>query len=181
MFVILDRDGVINFESPEFIKNPDEWIPIPGSLQAIANLKANGYKVVVATNQSGIARGLYSHEMLNHIHEKMLMQLKQLNTSLDGIFYCPHHPNDHCSCRKPQPGLLLQIAQQFKIDLQQTVCVGDSLRDIQAAQFVRAKPLLVLTGNGQKTATMQGMSGVEVFADLAAVTQHLLHTRSDDI
>lgn len=180
MLVILDRDGVINYESADFIKSPEEWIPIPGSLEAIAELKSRGHQVVVATNQSGIARGLYSHEVLHQIHAKMLTELKKLHTSLDGIFYCPHHPEEQCSCRKPKPGLYLQIGEKFGNDLSRTLCIGDSLRDIQAAQAIGAKPILVLTGNGRKTlesSTFQGV--VDVYKDLAECVKHILLSRSE--
>ncbi|MDQ2994502.1 MAG: D-glycero-beta-D-manno-heptose 1,7-bisphosphate 7-phosphatase, partial [Pseudomonadota bacterium] len=116
MLIVLDRDGVINFESDEYIKSPDEWIPIPGSLDAIKRLKSAGHTVVVATNQSGIARGFYTHEILAEIHAKMQGLLAEIGSSIDGIFYCPHHPDEHCDCRKPQPGLFYQIAAQFPVD-----------------------------------------------------------------
>lgn len=177
MFIILDRDGVINEESVNYIKNPDEWIPIPGSLDAIARLKFFGHSVVVATNQSGIARGLYTHEGLHRIHQKMHGELANLGTSLDGIFYCPHHPRDECLCRKPQPGLLLKIANEFKIDLAQAICIGDSLRDIQAAQKVQARAMLVLTGNGKEAAKMLDPQ-VPVYLNLAKAVDAILELRS---
>lgn len=151
MLVILDRDGVINEESHEYIKSPKEWLPIEGSLEAIAKLKNAGIKVTIATNQSGIARGLYTEETLDKIHLKMIQALEKLGASIDGIFYCPHHPKDNCSCRKPKPGLLKRIAKQFKADLKEAICIGDSLRDLQAAQAVGAKPIVVLTGNGRQS------------------------------
>jgi D-glycero-D-manno-heptose 1,7-bisphosphate phosphatase len=151
MLIILDRDGVINEESHDYIKSPQEWIPIPGSLKAIAELKKAGHLVVVATNQSGIARGLFDSHMLTKIHEKMQDELTKLGTCLDGIYYCPHQPDDNCHCRKPNTGLFFDIQKAFHCDLHNAVCIGDSLRDIQAAISVGATPILVLTGNGKTT------------------------------
>jgi D-glycero-D-manno-heptose 1,7-bisphosphate phosphatase len=149
--VILDRDGVINQDSDAYIKTPDEWIAIPGSLEAIARLTQAGYRVVVATNQSGLARGLFTQATLDAIHLKMESAIQHHGGELAGIYYCPHGPDDGCSCRKPKPGLLQQIAQELGIDPKQTVLVGDSLRDLQAAAAVGIKPILVLTGKGRKT------------------------------
>lgn len=149
--IILDRDGVINQDSDDFIKGPDEWIPIPGSLEAIARLCQAGYRVVVATNQSGLARGLFDQDTLDTIHRKMETEIERHGGRLEGIYYCPHGPDDGCSCRKPQPGLLLQIAHDLQIDLGQAIAVGDSLRDLQAAAAVGARPVLVLTGKGRLT------------------------------
>jgi D-glycero-D-manno-heptose 1,7-bisphosphate phosphatase len=173
MLIILDRDGVINRESPEYIKSPEEWLPLPGSLEAIAKLKYAGHQVVVATNQSGIARGLYSEEVLAQIHAKMLQNLDQLGVTLDGIFYCPHQPEDQCNCRKPKTGMLLAIGKQFQADLQEAWCVGDSLRDLQAAVKVGAKPVLVLTGNGEKTREQLAGLIVPTFKDLAAFAESI--------
>ncbi len=175
MLIILDRDGVINFDSEFYIKSPEEWIPIPGSLEAIAKLKQAGFIVVIATNQSGIARGFYTHEVLAEIHEKMNHMLENLGATIDGIFYCPHHPDDHCNCRKPKPGLLFQIAEKMNVDLSESLVVGDSYRDIQAAQIVHAKPFLVLTGNGQSVVDKKcDLSGVGIFDDLASFADSLL-------
>ena len=149
--VILDRDGVINQDSPLFIKSPHEWLPIKGSLEAIALLNQLGYTVVVATNQSGIARKLFDENTLHAIHEKMHQAVKACGGCIDAIFYCPHGPNDSCDCRKPKPGLLQQIAKHYKLNLEQVVCVGDSYRDLEAALAAGATPVLVLTGNGRKT------------------------------
>lgn len=173
--IILDRDGVINQDSDTFIKNPDEWIPIPGSLEAIARLSQAGYSVVVATNQSGLARGLFNRDTLEAVHRKMETALQRLGGRLDGIYYCPHGPDDDCSCRKPKPGLLLQIAQDLHIELAHTVVIGDSLRDLQAAIAVGAEPVLVLTGKGVKTAV--GLTNnlvVKTYRDLAEYTDQLL-------
>ena len=150
-FVILDRDGVINEDSDDFVKSPDEFIPIEGSLAAIAKLKQAGYGVVVATNQSGIARGLFDLDTLHRIHEKLQRLLQNEGVHLDGIFFCPHGPDDICHCRKPKPGMYLDIAKRFNIDLSQTVVVGDSFRDLQAAIKVNAQPILVKTGKGERT------------------------------
>ncbi len=147
--VIIDRDGVINQDSDDYIKSPDEWIPISGSLEAICRLKKAGYLVTVASNQSGLARGLYSEETLKQIHDKMDRMLAARGASVDGIFYCPHGPEANCVCRKPKPGLLIQIARQFDIDLSRTHFVGDSISDIQAAKMVKALPVLVRTGKGE--------------------------------
>jgi D-glycero-D-manno-heptose 1,7-bisphosphate phosphatase len=173
MLIILDRDGVINEESNQYIKSPDEWIPLEGSLEAIAKLKNANYQVVVATNQSGVAKGLYTEETLMLIHQKMTQYLKNLGTELDGIFYCPHHPNDLCYCRKPEPGLFYQIAQTLQADLTKAIAIGDSERDIEAAQKVGARPILVLTGNGKKTLNAL-KSRVPFFPDLRAAVSSLL-------
>lgn len=149
--IILDRDGVINHDSAGYIKSPEEWQPIEGSLEAIALLNAKGYLVVVATNQSGIARGFYDEQSLEKIHAKMQYAANALGGHIDKIFYCPHGPNDNCDCRKPKPGLLHQIADHYRISISNVPFVGDSLRDIEAANAAGAKPVLVLTGNGQKT------------------------------
>lgn len=175
MLIILDRDGVINVESREYIKSPDEWIPLPGSLEAIAKLKQCGHKVCVATNQSGIARGYYSHETLEDIHKKMHNMLKDLGAEIDGIFYCPHHPNENCECRKPKPGLLHQIAEKHQADLSKATMVGDSLRDLQAAQAANCRPVLVRTGNGEKVLKENAsLTDVEVFDDLASFVRNIV-------
>ncbi len=177
MLVILDRDGVINEESSQYIKSPDEWKPIPGSLEAIAKLKMAGFKVVVATNQSGIARGLYSQETLEQIHKKMTDSLKQWGVELDGIFFCPHHPDDGCSCRKPEPGLFLAISQQLQVNLNGQLAIGDSLRDIHAALKLGLKPILVLTGNGKKTFENLKdlkLQQIPVYQDLATAVQAII-------
>lgn len=174
MLIILDRDGVINEDSDQYIKSPEEWLPIPGSLEAIAKLKKQGFTVVIATNQSGIARGLYTEETLTQIHYKMSRLLQEYGEGVDGIYYCPHHPEQHCSCRKPAPGLFLAIAKDLGISLENVICIGDSLRDIQAAQAVSAKPMLVLTGNGRKTLTQLQDASIPVYQDLAAAVADIL-------
>ena len=178
--VILDRDGVINHDSDAFIKSPDEWVPIPGSLEAIARLFGADYKVVIATNQSGVARGLFSTDMLNKIHIRMLEHIHQKGGEIDAIFFCPHGPDDGCACRKPQPGLLLDIAERLKVQLTGVPAVGDSLRDIQAARAVGALPVLVRSGKGGRTlkqlAAQPGdtLKGVPVFDNLAGFGEALL-------
>lgn len=149
--IILDRDGVINQDSDAYIKSPEEWVPIPGSLEAIAKLSQAGYHILVATNQSGVSRGLFDAEVLAAIHNKMENAIQSQGGKLDGIYYCPHTPDENCSCRKPKPGLLLKIQEDLNLDLHQTIMVGDSLKDLQAAVAVGAKPVLVLTGKGTKT------------------------------
>lgn len=173
--IILDRDGVINQDSDAFIKSPDEWIPIPGSLEAISKLHQAGYHIVVASNQSGIARGLLDMETLNQIHDKMQRALAQLGGRIDAIFFCPHGPDDACDCRKPAPGLFQQIRQRLNMDLQDVYAVGDSLRDLQAAQQAGAMPVLVRTGKGMRTlAAGEGLEGIPVFDNLALFVEHLL-------
>ena len=165
--IILDRDGVINYDRDEYIRNPDEWKPIPGSLEAIARLNQDGYHVIVATNQSGIGRGLFDMSALNAINDKMHKSLAQVGGRIDAVFYCPHKMTDECSCRKPKPGLLEDIASRFNVDLAGVPCVGDSLRDLQAAAQVGAQPILVLTGKGKLTARDPELPGnTRTYADL---------------
>lgn len=173
--IILDRDGVINEDSDEFIKSPSEWIPIPGSLEAIARLKRAHYQVVVATNQSGVARGLFDMDELNTIHMKMIQAIRQRGAELDGIFFCPHGPDDGCDCRKPKSGLFEQIAARLKMNLSGVFAVGDSERDLLAAREVGAQPVLVLTGKGKKTQkTSHQLEHVPVYKNLADFTNALL-------
>ena len=177
MVIILDRDGVINYDSVSYVKSPEEFIFIPGSLEAIAALKLAGFTVVIATNQSGLARKLYDEEMLTKIHDKLLINLKEVGGSLDGIYYCPHLPEHLCECRKPKSGLLKTIALDFSIDLtKQAVFIGDSLRDIQAAQSVNCPVILVETGNGRKTLQENPTLSqkIEVCADLAEAANRLI-------
>ncbi len=166
--VILDRDGVINHDSDDYIKSPDEWIPIDGSPEAIARLSQWGYRVVVATNQSGVGRGLFSMDMLNAIHDKMHRVVSQAGGRIEAIFFCPHTDKDKCACRKPKPGLLQEIALRLRCDLDDVPTIGDSLRDLQAAVTVGAQPLLVLTGKGARTQLDPKLpAGTLVFTDLA--------------
>jgi len=173
--VILDRDGVINHDSAAYIKSPEEWKPIPGSLEAIALLSQAGYRVLVATNQSGIGRGLFEMATLNAIHDKMHRALGLAGGRIDGIFYCPHAQDAGCNCRKPKPGLLEEIAHRFGVDLNGVPFIGDSLRDLQAAVAVGAQPILVLTGKGKKTRKDGDLpAGTVVYDDLAAAVRSLL-------
>jgi D-glycero-D-manno-heptose 1,7-bisphosphate phosphatase len=170
--VVLDRDGVINHDSDQFIKTPDEWKPVPGSLEAIARLNQAGYQVVVATNQSGLGRGLLDMAMLNAIHDRMHRRLAQAGGQIVAVFYCPHAADAGCGCRKPRAGLFEEIGRRFGVSLAGVPAIGDSLRDLQAAAAVGAAPMLVLTGKGQATRRAGGLpEGTRVFANLAdAVT-----------
>ncbi len=173
--VILDRDGVINHDSDQYIKSPDEWKPIPGSLAAIARLNQAGYRVVVASNQSGVGRGLFETDTLMAIHDKMIRALAQVGGRLDAIFFCPHTNGDNCECRKPKPGMYKEIAARFNADLAGVPAIGDSMRDLQAAVAVGAQPMLVLTGKGRKTADDPDLPpGIPVFPDLAAAAAHIV-------
>ena len=175
MLIILDRDGVINEDSDDYIKNPDEWIPIPSSLAAIAALNRAGHQVAVATNQSGIARGLYTEETLQKIHDKMQRSLAAVGGHVDGIFYCPHGPDENCHCRKPKSGLLLQIAEKFHADLTKALVVGDAARDIDSARAVGCPAVLVKTGKGMRTLAAYGDKlDVKVYDNLAAVVKDIL-------
>ncbi len=173
--LILDRDGVINRDSDHFIKSPEEWIPLPGALEAIARLNQAGWSVAVATNQSGIARGLFDELALNAMHQKLHRELSRLGGQIDFIAYCPHGPDDGCDCRKPAPGLLHQIARRWRISLEGVPVVGDSLRDLQAARAVGARPVLVRTGKGRRTLE-QGLGGIDaaVYDDLAALADDFI-------
>ncbi|MBL8479709.1 MAG: D-glycero-beta-D-manno-heptose 1,7-bisphosphate 7-phosphatase [Sterolibacteriaceae bacterium] len=174
--VILDRDGVINHDSDQYIKSPDEWRPIPGSLAAIARLNQAGYRVVVATNQSGVGRGLFETDTLIAIHDKMLKALTQVGGRIDAIFFCPHTNADNCDCRKPKPGLFKEIAGRYNVDLTGVPAIGDSLRDLQVAAAVGAQPMLVLTGKGRKTVDDPALPpDTLVFPDLAAAAAHIAH------
>ena len=174
--IILDRDGVINYDSKDYIKSPDEWQPISGSLEAVALLSQAGYTIAVATNQSGVGRGYYTEAVLAQIHQKMLASVKVLGGAIDRVFYCPHTPDEQCSCRKPATGLFEQIAAAYHVNLKNTVAIGDSLRDIQVAEKVGCKPLLVLTGNGEQTRKDNPYlcDKLPIFADLLAAVKALL-------
>ena len=167
--VILDRDGTINHDSDQYIKSPAEWKPIKGSLEAIARLSQNGWRVVVATNQSGIGRGLFDMATLNAIHDTMHRAVHEAGGRIDAIFFCPHAGDANCECRKPKPGMLLEIAKRMNVELEGVPMVGDSLRDLQAAAAAGARPVLVLTGKGRKTRDAGGLpAGTAVYPDLAA-------------
>jgi D-glycero-D-manno-heptose 1,7-bisphosphate phosphatase len=173
--VILDRDGVINFDSAQFIKSPAEWKPIPGSLEAIARLNQNGYTVVVATNQSGVGRGLFDMETLNSIHSKMHKALFAVGGRVDAIFYCPHAADSACDCRKPKPGMFKRISETLNANLKGVPAIGDSLRDLQACAVLGCQPILVHTGKGEKTRAEGNLpEGTLEFADLASAVDHLL-------
>ena len=146
--VIIDRDGTINADSVEYIKTPDEWTPLPGALEAIARLNHAGWHVVVASNQSGLGRGLFDVASLNAMHTKMYKMLAAVGGRIDAVFYCPHTPDDKCHCRKPEPGLFEQIGERYGIDLKGVAVVGDALRDVVAGASAGCEPHLVLTGNG---------------------------------
>jgi D-glycero-D-manno-heptose 1,7-bisphosphate phosphatase len=177
--VILDRDGVINRDSPDYIKTPDEWVALPGSLEAIAKLSEAGFTLGIATNQSGVGRGLFSIDTLWGIHQKMLAQILDAGGYVTRIFFCLHTPEDQCDCRKPKPGLLYQAAELFACGFSNMVVIGDSERDLQAAVAVGARAILVRTGNG--TATEQALAGdsqLEVYDDLAAAVAALIAERN---
>jgi D-glycero-D-manno-heptose 1,7-bisphosphate phosphatase len=173
--IILDRDGVINYDSDHFIKSPEEWKPIPGSLEAIARLCQSDYRVVVATNQSGIGRGLFDMHMLNAIHDKMHKALLLAGGRIDAIFYCPHAADAGCNCRKPKTGMLEDIAARYNVDLKGVPAIGDALRDLTAAAKMGAQPILVLTGKGKKTQAAGGLpENTLVYPDLAAAVATLI-------
>jgi len=176
--VILDRDGTINAESDDYVKSADEWVPLPGSLEAVARLNHAGWHVVVASNQSGLGRGLYDVAALNTMHAKMHKLLAVEGGRIDAVFYCPHSPEEVCTCRKPLPGLFEQIGERYGVDLKDVPCVGDSLRDLQAGALMGCEPHLVLTGKGAK---FRGVPlpdafppGTSVHNDLAAFAEALL-------
>jgi D-glycero-D-manno-heptose 1,7-bisphosphate phosphatase len=173
-YVLMDRDGVINDDSDDFIKSPEEWRPIGGSLEAIALLNKQGYDVVVITNQSGLARGLFDKAMLATIHEKMHRLLAEKGGEIAAIYHCPHDPESSCNCRKPKPGLLEQFALEKNVDLNSIYFIGDSLRDIQAAQAVGANPILVKTGKGQKTLDQNPNINIPVFENLYGAAEYIL-------
>jgi len=174
-FIILDRDGVINFDSPHYIKSPEEWNPIPGSLEAIAALNRAGYHVLVATNQSGIARQYYDLDTLAHIHEKLMRELASVGGYVDEIFFCPHHPDEHCSCRKPKPGMLYRMRDQYRFDLKETYLIGDSVADMELCFTTGCKPILVLTGNGKETLEKYAHTHkIPAFENLAAAAKSII-------
>jgi D-glycero-D-manno-heptose 1,7-bisphosphate phosphatase len=170
--VVLDRDGVINVDSDLFIKSPDEWVAIEGSLEAIALLNQAGYRVVVASNQSGIGRGLFDMAALNAMHQKMHTALAALGGRIDAVFFCPHTTQDNCECRKPRSGMFKMIAERFDIDRAHTPVVGDSLRDLQAGAAEGFQTHLVLTGKGESTLAAGGLpEGTVVHDNLLAFTR----------
>ena len=172
---ILDRDGVINHDSDQYIKSPAEWRPIPGSIEAIARLNQSGYRIAVATNQSGIGRGLFDMATLNAINDKMMEMVFRQGGRIDAVFFCPHTAVENCGCRKPKTGMYEEIAARFHTELKGVPCVGDSLKDLQSAETVGGQPILVLTGKG-KTTRQEGSLPRKtlVFADLAEASRHLI-------
>ena len=179
-FVILDRDGVINVDSDAYIKSPDEWIPIPGSLEAIARLNQAGYRIVIATNQSGIGRGLFDMATLNAMHVKMNRAAAAVGGRIDAVFFCPHTSEDQCECRKPKSGLLQMIVERFEIDPATTPVVGDALRDLQAGAALGFPTHLVLTGKGKKTLAAGGLpEGTQVYDDLKAFALTFLASQDE--
>lgn len=166
--VLLDRDGVVNYDSPAFIRTPDEWRPIPGSLDAIARLKHAGWLVAVCSNQSGVGRGLIEPAMLEAIHDRLRAALAECGGSLDALLYCPHHPAEGCTCRKPAPGLLLAAMAGLGVSAGDCVAIGDSLRDIEAGKAAGCRTILVRTGNGRAAETGARQIGVDaVYDDLS--------------
>ncbi|NLC23320.1 MAG: D-glycero-beta-D-manno-heptose 1,7-bisphosphate 7-phosphatase [Oxalobacter sp.] len=180
--IILDRDGVINQDSDSFIKSPEEWEPIPGSLEAIARLYRAGYRVVVATNQSGLGRGLFDIIALNAIHQKMHAAVRAAGGIIDSIFFCPHTVSDNCDCRKPRQGMFNAISKRYDISLEGVPSVGDSLRDLQAGFLAGCRPILVMTGKGPLTHENGGLPPETIrFDNLAAVASHLLDTKAENV
>jgi len=177
--IVLDRDGVINHDSGTCIKTAEEWTPIDGSLEAIARLNHGGYTVVVATNQSGLARGYFDIEALSAMHKKMDTLLTKVGGRIDAIFYCPHESSDACDCRKPKPGMLLEIGQRFNVSLDEVILIGDSVSDLKAASNAHAKAILVRTGKGKKAekilaAECKEKDLVPVYDDLAEAVAAIL-------
>lgn len=173
--LILDRDGVINQDSDDYIKSVDEWIPLPGAITAIANLSKAGWTVAVATNQSGLARGYYDLAALDAMHQQLRKLVAEQGGDVGLIVYCPHGPDEGCDCRKPKPGMLKSIAEHYGVALAGLWFVGDSLGDLQAAVTVDCQPVLVKTGKGERTLGKDLPAGTLIFEDLAAVAAQLLH------
>ena len=177
--IVLDRDGVINQDSDDYIKSADEFIPIDGSIEAIARLSQAGFRVMVATNQSGLARGFFDEETLSEMHHYLCSMVEQSGGVIDGIFYCPHLPNAECSCRKPRTGLLEQIQNEYSCDLHGSFFVGDSLKDIEAARAFGCKPVLVRTGKGLLTEKLLVDSAgpiVPTYDNLAGAVSHIVES-----
>lgn len=178
--LILDRDGVINEDSADYIKTPDEWSPIPGSLEAISELSRAGWNIVVASNQSAVGRGMITVEMLNRINAKMHRAVAAAGGHVSAIFFCPHAPEDGCDCRKPKPGLLLEIARRYRVSGMHLIMVGDSKRDLDAVAAVDGLPILVRTGNGTEAEEAGDLpSNTLIFNNLAAVAAFLLAREAD--
>lgn len=180
--IVLDRDGVINVDSADYIKSAEEWIPIPQSIEAIALLSRAGFDVFIATNQSGVGRALFTLQELNAMHEKFLQQVEAAGGAVAGIAYCPHTPADNCDCRKPKTGLLTQIEERFSCDLKDAYFIGDSVRDIQAAISYGCKPALVTTGKGISavdTLSRLGITDFLLFSDLASAARFIISAPND--
>lgn len=173
-FIILDRDGVINEDSDAYIKSPEEWVPIPGSLEAIELLSQKGFKIVVITNQSGVARGYFDEATLGLIHDKMIKDVESRGGKIEAIYYCPHGPEDFCECRKPKPGLFTRCAQDFGLDLTGVPAVGDSYRDLEAARLSGASPYLVQTGKGLRTLERYPDLDLPICSNLYEAVQNIL-------
>ena len=171
-FVILDRDGVINQDSVDYIKSADEWVALPGSLEAIALLTTSKIDVYIATNQSGVARGKVTLDALDSIHKKLRREVERAGGGIVDIKYCPHHPDEKCWCRKPNPGLLEDIAATYQLNLKEGYYVGDSLKDLQAAESAGCPSILVLTGNGIETQKLSPLH-LPVFSDLLAFAKDI--------
>ncbi len=178
-YLILDRDGVINQDSDDYIKRPEEWIPVPGSLKAIARANRAGFRVIVVTNQSGLARGYFDINKLNAIHKKMHQKLARLGGKIEAVFFCPHAPDDGCDCRKPKPGMLNEIRERLNISLDKVWFVGDTFSDVQAARSAGTVPVLVRTGKGEKTlASDNDLTDVQIFSDLASCIETLVNGKN---
>src|SRR6187402_1694876 len=172
---ILDRDGVINHDSDQYIKSPSEWRPIAGSIEAIARLHQGGWRIAVATNQSGIGRGLFDMATLNAMNDKMMEMVFRQGGRIDALFFCPHTAEENCNCRKPKTGMYEEIAWRFHTELKGVPCIGDGLRDLEAADAVGAQPILVLTGKGKRTLREGGFpKNTVIFPDLAFAASALL-------
>jgi D-glycero-D-manno-heptose 1,7-bisphosphate phosphatase len=184
--IVLDRDGTINEDRDDFVKSADEWVPLPGALEAIARLNHAGWHTVVATNQSGLGRGTFDMAALNGMHVKMNQMLAKQGGRIDAVFFCPHAPDEACHCRKPLPGLFQQIGERFGVSLQDVPVVGDTLRDLQAGAAVGCQPHLVLTGKGARMDSAQiealcaQVPGTQVHADLAAFAEHMIRAERKD-
>ncbi|MGB0711929.1 MAG: D-glycero-beta-D-manno-heptose 1,7-bisphosphate 7-phosphatase [Gammaproteobacteria bacterium] len=173
--ILLDRDGVINEDSDNYIRTVAEWQPIAGSLEAIARLSQHGFRVVVLTNQSGISRGYYNLSTLNAMHHKMHRMVNDLGGEIEAVLFCPHGPDDNCECRKPKPGMFNSVARRLNVSLEGVPALGDSLRDLQAARAAGADPFLVRTGKGMRTLeNPEHLLGVPVYDDLSAFVDALL-------
>ncbi|MDH5389253.1 MAG: D-glycero-beta-D-manno-heptose 1,7-bisphosphate 7-phosphatase [Gammaproteobacteria bacterium] len=180
--IILDRDGVINQDSDAYIKSPDEWLPIPGSLEAIAKLNHAGYTVAVATNQSGLSRGYFDLKTLSAMHRKMEDLLSEHGGQIDALFYCPHGPKDGCDCRKPNPGMLHEIGERFQANLKKVFFIGDTISDMKAAAAAGVKPVLVRTGKGIKTELLldkNNFAHVPVHNDLLSAVEDILNSSAE--